>query len=315
MTKHELFNSLDNAKPARGPVHLAIGMFDGVHLGHKAVIGAAIEFARRDGGSAGVLTFFPHPSRLFTPSRATELILTPEVKRWLLLDRLGANFMIEEPFTAEFAAIPAGDFVSHLSARIPNLAGIYVGENWRFGHGRGGDAALLKTLCESHGIRLFSAPRVSTGGSPISSTRIRVLIATGGIEQANTLLGYDYTSFGTVVAGRRLGRTIGFPTLNMPWEPECRPALGVYEVRVSSAAGDERLPAVANYGLRPTIGDRQAPLLEAHLLVSSGLGEGDRLRVEWCRFERAEARFPSVEALRVQIVADRASAAAYFGLE
>jgi riboflavin kinase/FMN adenylyltransferase len=312
---HVHFNSLEDAKLLRGPVHLAIGMFDGVHLGHQAVIGAAIGSARCDGGTAGVLTFFPHPSRLFTPARATEMILTPEVKRWLLLDRFGADFMVEEPFTPEFAAIPAGDFVSHLAARIPKLAGIYVGENWRFGRGREGDVALLKTLCDSRGIRMFSAPRVSLGGSPISSTRIRELIATGRIEQANTLLGYEYTSFGTVVAGRRLGRTIGFPTLNMNWEPECRPALGVYEVRVSTADGDERLPGVANYGLRPTIGDRQGPLLEAHLLVSNGFGEGDRLRVEWCRFERGEARFTSLEALRGQIGTDRAGAAVYFGLE
>lgn len=311
---HLLFNSLDNAKPPGGPVHLAIGMFDGVHLGHQAVIGAAIKSARRDGGTAGVLTFFPHPSRLFAPVRATELILTPEVKRWLVIDRLGADFEIEEPFTHAFAAIPAGEFIAHLAARIPKLAGVYVGENWRFGHGREGDVALLRTLCEARGIGLFSAPRVSLGGAPISSTRIRALIATGGIEQANTLLGYDYTSFGTVAAGRRLGRTIGFPTLNMPWEPECRPALGVYEVRVSSAAGDERLPAVANYGIRPTIGDRNAPLLEAHVLGTCIFQAGDRLRIEWCRFERPEARFQSVDALRAQIAIDRAGAAAYFNL-
>jgi len=311
---HLLFNSLDNARPPRGPVHLAIGMFDGVHLGHQAVIGAAIKSARRDGGSAGVLTFFPHPSRLFAPSRATELILIPEVKRWLLLQKLGADFEIEEPFTHEFAAIPAGDFVAHLSARITGLAGIYVGENWRFGRGREGDVAFLRSLCEASGIRLFTAPRVSLGGEPISSTRIRELIASGGIEQANTLLGYDYTSFGTVAPGRRLGRTIGFPTLNMPWEPECRPALGVYMVRVSSAAGEERLPAVANYGLRPTIGDRTAPLLEAHVLGDCSFATGDRLRVEWVRFERAEARFASVDALRAQIGVDRARTAAYFNL-
>jgi riboflavin kinase/FMN adenylyltransferase len=312
---HEVFHSLEDAKSMRGPVHLAIGMFDGAHLGHQAVIGAAIESARRDGGMAGALTFYPHPSRLFAPDRATEMILTPEVKRWLLLDRLDVDFMVEEPFTAEFAAIPAGDFVSHLAARIPRLAGIYVGENWRFGRGREGDVALLKTLCEARGIRMFSAPRVSLGGSPISSTRIRELIATGGIEQANILLGYDYISLGTVIAGRRLGRTIGFPTLNMTWAPECRPALGVYNVRISSVTGNERLPAVANYGLRPTIGDLQQPLLEAHLLVSIGFGEGDLLRVEWCLFERAEARFGSIDALRAQIGADRASAATYFGLE
>lgn len=311
---HLLFNSLENARPPPGPVHLAIGMFDGVHLGHQAVIGPAIESARRDGGSAGVLTFFPHPSRLFAPERATALILTPEVKRWLVLDRLGADFEIEEPFTPQFAAIPAQEFVAHLAGRIPKLAGVYVGENWRFGRGRTGDVTLLRTLCEARGIRMFSAPRVSLGGAPISSTRIRELVAGGGIEAANTLLGYDYTSFGTVIPGRRLGRTIGFPTLNMPWEPECRPAFGVYEVRVSCAKGGERLPAVANYGLRPTIGDCTVPLLEAHVLGDCDLAEGDVLRVEWCRFERPEARFPSVDALRAQIGVDRERATAYFNL-
>lgn len=311
---HLVFNSLETAKLPRGPVHLAIGMFDGVHLGHQAVIGAAQRSARRVGGRAGVLTFHPHPSRLFAPERATELILTPEVKRWLLLDRLGVEFEIEEPFTAEFAAIPAEQFVKHLKEHLHGLAGIYVGENWRFGRGRTGDVAMLRSLCEEAGVRLFSAPRVSLEGETISSTRIRGLIGTGGIEAANTLLGYDYTAMGTVVGGRRLGRTIGFPTLNIPWEPECRPRFGVYEVRVSSLSGDERLPAVANYGLRPTVESREAPLLEVHLLADSPFSTGDGLRVEWCRFERPESKFASVGDLRTQISRDRERAAGFFGL-
>lgn len=314
MNPQLLFSSLVSAKLPPGPVHLAIGMFDGIHLGHQAVIGSAVKSARRDGGTAGVLTFFPHPSRLFTPDRATELILTPEVKRWLLLHRMGADFEIEEPFAREFAAIPAEEFVNHIADRIPRLAGIYVGENWRFGRGRAGDVALLRTLCDARDIRLFSAPPVSLGGLPISSTRIRELVASGGMEAANMLLGYDYMALGTVIEGKRLGRTIGFPTLNVRWEPECRPALGVYEVRVSGADGEERVPGVANYGLRPTVEDRQAPLLEVHLLQECPFGTSDRLRVEWCRFERAEAKFPSVGALRAQIGADRARAVEYFNL-
>ena len=306
------FKSLEAARIPRGPVHLAIGMFDGVHLGHQAVIGAALGSARCDGGRAGVLTFHPHPSRLFAPDRATELILLPEVKRWLLIERLGVDFEIEEPFTPEFAAIPPEDFVKHVKTRLPGLAGIYVGENWRFGRGRAGDVAVLRSLCEEAGVRLFTAPRVSLEGEVISSTRIRTLIATGGIESANTLLGYNYTAIGAVVAGRRLGRTIGFPTLNIPWEPECRPALGVYDVRVSFVSGEERIPAVANFGLRPTVEKREAPLLEVHLLEDCPFETGDSLRVEWCRFERPEAKFESVDALRTQIGIDRMSAVAYF---
>jgi len=314
MTSPAVFESLARAELRPGPVNLAIGIFDGVHLGHQSVIDAAVRSASQDGGLAGVLTFFPHPSRVLAPDHATELLMPPEVKRWRLLHKVGVHFVIEEPFTKAFAAIPAGNFVRHLAAHIPNLAGICVGGNWRFGHGREGDVALLKELCREHGIRMFSALPVSLGGAPISSTRIRDLISSGGVEQANSLLGYDYTSIGTVVPGRRLGRTIGFPTLNLPWEPECRPAFGVYEVRVSSESGDESLPAVANYGIRPTVESRIAPLLEVHLLGPCDFGTGDRLRVEWSHFERPERKFPSVSALRIQIEGDRARALAYFNL-
>lgn len=312
MNPHAVFESLASAKLPSVPVHLAIGIFDGVHLGHQAVIEPAMRAAREDGGLAGVLTFFPHPSRLLAPDHATNLILPPDVKRWRLLNCMGVDFVIEEPFTAGFASIAAGEFVPHLMRHIPGLAGIYVGENWRFGRGREGDVPLLDTICREKRLRMFSAPRVTLDGEPISSTRIRDLIKSGGIGVANKLLGYAYTSLGTVVAGRRLGRTIGFPTLNIPWEPECRPAFGVYGVRVSREGVGERRPAVANYGVRPTVEAGQSPLLEVHLLGECDFGTGDRLRIEWCEYGRPECKFPSVEALRNQIEADKSWAEAYF---
>lgn len=314
MSPPSMFDSLASTRLPTIPVHLAIGIFDGVHLGHRAVIEAAHDSARLGGGIAGVLTFFPHPSRLLAPDRATKLLVPPEVKRWRLLHRMGVGFVIEEPFTAKFAAIRAEDFVAHLVGYLPNLAGVFVGENWRFGHARKGDVAMLKRLCVGKGIHVFSAPRVSFDGEPISSTRIRALVEAGQIESANALLGYPYTSIGTVVAGKRLGRTIGIPTLNLPWAPESRPPYGVYCVKVSREDGDEGLPAVANFGVRPTVNPLGDPLLEVHLLGSCGFDEGDRLRVEWCRFERQERKFLSVEDLREQIEADKIRAAGYFGM-
>lgn len=313
MTPSAVYRSLSGVPPDERPVHLAIGIFDGVHLGHQAVIGAAVQSAARDGGVCGVLTFFPHPSRLLAPEHATELLLPPEVKRWRLLRRMRVGFVVEEPFNAAFAAMSAAEFVAHLMRHMPRLAAIYVGANWRFGRGKEGNVALLRELCGKHGVLVFSAPPVSLGGDPISSTRIRGLVAGGEIEAANTLLGYEYTSLGAVVEGRRLGRSIGFPTLNISWDPECRPAFGVYAVRVSSMDGDERAPAVANYGLRPTVERRESPLLEVHLLGACAHGPGDPLRVEWRRFQRPERKFATVNALQTQIEADRATAAAWFG--
>ncbi|HXA13795.1 MAG TPA: riboflavin biosynthesis protein RibF [Opitutaceae bacterium] len=308
------FSSLEQAAalPPR-PLHLAIGMFDGVHLGHRAVIEAAVQSAHRSGGIAAVLTFFPHPSSLFHPENPTRLIMPPTAKAHVLF-QLGVDAVIEQPFTRDFAGILAEEFLPHLRRALPQLSSIYVGENWRFGRGRRGDVPLL--VAEGHrlGLTVFSAPRVNLDGEPISSTRLRALIVAGEMAAANTLLGYTYFSEGTVVPGARLGRQLGFPTLNLGWEPELWPRFGVYTVRVSGAKSPAPLAAVANYGLRPTVGKDTRPRLEAHVLGPCPFGEGDTITVEWLHFLRPEKKFAGAGELRVQIGQDVAAARAEFGL-
>ncbi len=303
------------ALPPR-PLHLAIGMFDGVHLGHRAVIGTAVRAAEQDGAVAAVLTFWPHPSALFRPAQPTRLILPPATKG-RMLGGLGVAAVITQPFTPELAAMEAEEFLPWLRRALPRLAAIHVGENFRFGRGRRGDVALLEASGRQFGIRVFSAPRVNLGGEPISSTRIRDMLEAGKVAEANALLGYPYFAHGVVAAGKRLGRTIGFPTLNVPWAPELRPRLGVYAVRIAAAPAAPGpasgwLAAVANYGLRPTVETAIEPRLEVHVLGPCPLGEGDHVKVEWLRFLRPEAKFAGLDALRAQIARDRETAVEYF---
>ena len=305
------FDGLDHVTLPARPLHLAIGMFDGVQLGHRAVIEAAVQSARRSDGLAAVLTFWPHPSALFRPRDATRLLHDTATKGRLLL-RLGGAAVVTQPFTPEFAAIGAGEFLPWLKQRLPQLVALYVGENFRFGRGRSGDVALLVAEGRKHGLGVFSAPRVNFDGEPISSTRIRNLLAAGEIEGANALLGYTYFAEGVVTSGKRLGRTIGFPTLNLAWSPDLRPRFGVYAVRVSGAKTSAPLPAVANYGLRPTVEQTTEPRLEVHVLGACPFDQGDEITVEWLRFLRAEMKFAGVDELRAQIAHDRTDAAAYF---
>ena len=293
------------------PLHLAIGMFDGVHLGHRAVVEAAVQSARASGAIAAVLTFWPHPSALFRPQSPTRLIQDAGAKARLLLT-LGVDTVITQAFTPELAAVTAEDFLPWLQQRLPRLAAVYVGENFRFGAGRRGDVALLVARARQLGLHVFSAPRVSLDGEPISSTRIRTLLEAGEIEAANALLGRAYAAEGPVAPGKHLGRTIGFPTLNVAWAPELRPRLGVYAVRVTGAKSSVPLPAVANYGLRPTVEQATEPRLEAHVLGACPFTQGDTLKIEWLRFLRPELKFAGVAELTAQIARDRAAAAEFF---
>lgn len=305
------FDDLSRVDLPPRPLHLAIGMFDGLHLGHRALIDAVVHSARAGAALSGVLTFWPHPSALFRPEDRTKLI-QPAATKARMLNRLGVDAVITQPFTPEFAGIAAEDFIPWLRQRLPGLASIHVGENFRFGRSRSGDVPLLVASGRQHGVPVFSAPRVNLDGEPISSTRIRALLEAGDITAANALLGYTYFAHGYVVTGKRLGRTIGFPTLNLPWAPELTPRFGVYAVRLSGDKAAASLPAVANYGVRPTVEDTGEPRLEAHVLAACPFGEGDHLKAEWLNFLRPEMKFAGIDELRAQIARDRESALRFF---
>jgi len=308
------FSSTESAGAAIArdrPLHLAIGMFDGVHLGHRAVIETAVQSARGSGGLAAVLTFRPHPSRIFCPQRPTRLIHDPGTQAGLLAG-LGVDAVIFEPFTPGFARIEAGDFLPWLRQRLPSLAGVHVGGGWRFGAGRAGDVARLVESARGTGISVCGVPAVEFDGEPVNSTRIRLLLESGDIARANALLGYAYFARGPVIAGKKLGRTLGFPTLNLAWSPELTPRFGVYFVRVSGRGAT--LPGIANYGVRPTVEKAAAPQLETHVLGACPLDDGDVITVEWLESLRPEMAFSGLAELRSRIEADVGEARAWFAL-
>lgn len=285
-------------------LHLAIGVFDGVHLGHKTVVESAVFWAQRSRGVSAVLTFDPHPSRLFRPDNPTRLIM-PIKAKMSKLHCIGVDCVICKRFDHAFAAIPAKNFLAHLKEELPTLKSIYVGENFRFGQKRAGDVATLVATGRELGLEVFSADRIKHNGDPISSTRIRKELQAGHIKEANSLLGYNYFSCGKIVTGARLGRKIGFPTMNLPWEPECSPRFGVYFVQFRQVGERSWAPAVANYGVKPTLEEKAGrPLLEVHALEAVHLGPGDAIEVEWLRFIRPEQKFASMDDLKGQIAKD-----------
>lgn len=281
-------------------------MFDGVHLGHQTVIESAVMAARGMGGTAGVLTFSPHPSRVLNPECPTRLLQPPRMKARALFD-LGLEVVIWKRFTRKFASLPAEEFLPHLKEHLPGLRSVHVGEGFRFGRGRVGDVPCLIASAKSLGVSVYSTERLRHNGMPISSSRIREALLGGDLGLANRMLGRPYRSEGTARPGSALGRQMGFPTLNFPWFPELPPRFGVYCVRVSRLTAEGRSgpgwPGVANYGLRPTVGDRLHPVLEVHLLTVMEFEPSERVGVEWHEFLRPEKRFDSLAGLQ-QAIAD-----------
>jgi riboflavin kinase/FMN adenylyltransferase len=240
----------------------------------------------------------------------------PPAQKAQFLRAFGVDLVIAQPFTRAFARLRAEHFLAYLKKHLPTLAAVYVGENFRFGHQRAGDVELLVHSGRGQGLTVVSVPRLRHNGRPISSTRIRELLTRGDLAEANRLLGYTYFCEGRVQPGRHLGHVLGFPTLNVLWEPEARPLYGVYVVRLRAANGRWRR-GVANYGVRPTVEQPPVrPLLETHLL-GSGPTPGPRanVHVEWLEFLRPEKKFSSLAALKRQIASDCAAAEKYFNKE
>jgi riboflavin kinase/FMN adenylyltransferase len=294
------------------PLHLAIGAFDGVHLGHRAVLHSAREAARADGGLVGVLTYDPHPSKVLRPESAVPLIFTRAQKDERLTEA-GAQVVHHEPFDRAHASIAAADFPRWLQQTFPRLKSLHVGANFQYGRGRAGhgETLIAQGTAEGLGVRLVAAVRL--GDETVSSSRIRQCLVTGELDLANAMLHRPYEAEGVIIGGRRLGRTLGFPTVNVAWEPELKPAYGVYAVEVIFQG--EALPAVANYGQRPTVESGPvAPLLEAHVLRGAAPTTGDAVRVRWIRRLRAEQKFADLAALQAQISKDSAQARQALGL-
>ncbi|TSA35174.1 MAG: riboflavin biosynthesis protein RibF [Opitutales bacterium] len=294
------------------PLHLAIGAFDGVHLGHRAVLHSARAAARQDGGVVGVLTYDPHPSKILRPDAPVPLIFNRSQKDERLTEA-GAQMIHHEKFDRHHAAIEADDFPAWLKNTFPHLKSIHVGSNFQYGCGRTGNGESLIAHGAQAGLNVRLIAAVQLGSETVSSSRIRQCLAEGELDLANAMLLRPYEAEGVIISGRQIGRTINFPTVNVAWEPELQPAYGVYAVEVIFKG--EALPAVANYGIRPTIETgKVSPLLEAHILSGTAPTTGETVRIRFIRRLRTEQKFADLTALQAQIAKDSAAAKKILGL-
>ena len=291
----------------KGDVCLALGMFDGVHRGHQAVLDLVVQNADQCQGAAAALTFPAHPAAFLRPGKEPSLLMSPSRKAEQLIQS-GMSAVILQPFDQELAEVEAVDFLPFLKARIPNLRAICVGKNFRFGKNRSGDSESLASYGEKDGLRVCVADSLIFEDITISSSRIREALASAKMQKVKKMLGRNYTVLGTVQKGKALGGKIGFPTLNLPWSPEAQPPSGVYAGRVQELNSGQVLPAVANYGLRPTIEeDASEPILEVHCLESPSSSiwqAGATLSMCLDVFLRSERKFLGVEELKDQIRKD-----------
>jgi len=283
------------------PLSCAFGVFDGVHLGHREVILKAVEHARKHGGIAGVMTFDPFPLQVLAPDRAPQKILASISHKEKLLKELGVEFLLIIPFDRQIAQMGAEEFLEALYAD-GILAHISVGEDWKFGRGREGKLAFLRTYCEERGITLSATAPVIHEQERISSTRIRQAIRDGNLAGAAEMLGRNYTLYGRVVKGEQLGRQLGFPTANVDTLNELLPPHGVYVVR-SQIRGRE-IYGVANLGVRPTVSGELKLSFEVHYFDLDEDLYDLELEVELGAFLRGEQKFKGIEELKAQITSD-----------
>jgi len=304
----QVIHSIDSLSALPGPLALAVGVFDGVHLGHQEVIRAAQEHAAQHHGTAVVVTFAPHPVSVLRPDSAPRLLCGSEHQK-LLLAQMGIPCLLNHPFTPETARTPAQDFIRQLVTAARPLGCISVGYAWTFGHRREGDIHLLMELGQQHDFAVYGVPPLRIDGTVISSTLIREAVATGDFSRASRFLGREHAILGTVVEGRRLGRQLGFPTANIAIENVQLPPQGVYAVR--ARIGDQWLPAVANLGLRPTVTNHPSTTLEVHIPRWQGDLYEQSLEVRFTAHLRPERKFIGLDELKAQIQRDVEAALGY----
>jgi riboflavin kinase/FMN adenylyltransferase len=284
---------------------VALGNFDGFHLGHQAVVGRAIQRAFHERRPVIVATFDPHPVRFFKPD-VPPFRLTSLDQREALFAHAGADAMLVFQFDKALAVTSSEDFVSEVLARQVGAAGVVTGDDFTFGRGRKGDVRLLKELGEKNGILAETVQPVLLGATRISSGRIREALQAGDLAAATRLLSRDFAVEGVVQAGDRRGRELGYPTANMTLGDYQRPRYGIYAVRVTLDDGSEH-PGVASLGVRPTFQPPQE-LLETHLLDFTGDLYGRKIEVALHAFIRDEKKFDDIEALAAHMREDEAKA-------
>ncbi|WP_372694149.1 bifunctional riboflavin kinase/FAD synthetase [Immundisolibacter sp.] len=305
----ELIRGLHNLRPAHHGCVASIGNFDGVHLGHRAIVGRLREHAAACGLPARVVLFEPQPLEFFRPQAAKPRLMRLREKV-AALAALGVDGVLCLHFDARLAGMPREAFVDRLLVQGLGVRQLVVGPDFRFGHRRQGDTDYLHAVGATAGFGVEVVPPLQLDGERVSSTAVRQHLVTGDLDGAARLLGRPYTLHGRVSHGDARGRTLGFPTLNLPLHRRAVSLRGVFAVRVTGLAATP-LPAVANLGWRPTV-DGRYPLLEVHVLDFSGEVYGRQVQVTFVQRLRDEQRFDSLDALRRQIDDDVRAARAVF---
>jgi riboflavin kinase/FMN adenylyltransferase len=285
----------------RGAI-VALGNFDGFHLGHQAVVGEAVEWAMEQGRPAIVATFDPHPVRHFAP-HVPPFRLTTLDQREELFAAAGADATLVFHFDDELAGTTAEDFVTGLLGERIGARGVVTGEDFTFGKGRGGNLAVLRETGARAGIETRAVGPVMDGGRPVSSSRIRDALKAGDCEEAARLLTRPFAIRGEVIHGDKRGREIGYPTANMELGPYLRPRFGIYAVTGRILATGEELKGAASLGVRPMF-DPPQQLLEPFFFDFAGELYGQEIEVSLCHFLRPEMKFDTLGALQAQMAED-----------
>ena len=307
----KIFHDLENANIAK-PTVLTLGVFDGLHLGHQAIMGRVVERARATGSVATAITFDPHPRSVLHAESAPPLLQTLD-QRLANLDVLGIEQAIVVKFTREFAGQPAENFLKDIIHDRLHAREVYLGKGFAFGKGRGGNIELLRKMSAELGFVADEVDEVRLRGMRISSSRIRELLADGRGNLARRMLGRPYGVEGVVIRGDRRGHTIGFPTANLKPHNRVIPKFGVYATATLIDGIWRR--GVTNIGVRPTFGDELEPSIETHILDFAGDLYGDALRVRFLHRIRDERKFSGIDELIAQITRDAERARNYFDRE
>jgi len=303
-----VWNALESFPTGREPIVATIGNFDGVHLGHQAILASVARESRARRAPSLLVTFDPHPLAVVAPGRRPKLLMTRRQKLEVL-ESAGLDGVLVLPFDRELAAMTGEEFFSdHLAARI-RFASVHVGRNFRFGQARSGDLRLLEAIGAAGGFAVEGIPPVEIDGETVSSSAIRIAVEDGEVERAAAMLGRAFALTGEVVRGEGRGRSLDYPTANLAVDNEMIPRRGVYVTETIVLAS--RFPSVTNVGVRPTFGGTRL-CVETHLIDVEDDLYGERIEVRFLARLRDEIRFDGPAALSDQISRDLAAAHGFF---
>ena len=284
---------------------LSIGNFDGIHLGHKAILSQVINYAKINKTKSALLTFDPHPIFTLNKKIQDNFLITNLSQKKQILEKIGLDYLFVINFTQDIANLSADDFIKNYLIDQLKIKHLIIGYDFIFGKNKSGNANLLRSAAQKYQFDFSQISAFKNNQQQIySSSIIRKLIKEGQVSQANELLGYHFNATSKVIKGQQKGRTIGFPTANLKLENlTIKPKYGVYHVEVK-LADNKQYNAIANFGIRPTLGDDHCPLLEIHIPNFNGDIYGQEITVKFLNFIRCEQKFSSIEQLKQQIQQD-----------